>query len=110
MQIRNSRSTRWTEPGWEIHEPGSAARDGDAECRCRIKICGILDDAEAFACPTVQETRLTELLLDHVLQDPCHFYLRTNRVCRQRGSLPRKKNDPRWKHWNNSKKPEWVKF
>ncbi|HUX79938.1 MAG TPA: hypothetical protein VMW10_09385 [Alphaproteobacteria bacterium] len=98
MQIRNSRSTRSGELGWEIHEPGSAARDGDAECRCRIKICGILDDAEAFACPTVQETRLTELLLGPLLQDPCHFYLRTNIVCYLRGSLPRKKNVHRWKH------------
>ena len=44
-------STRWTAAGREIHEPGSAARDGDAEMEMEIKICEILDDAEAFACP-----------------------------------------------------------
>lgn len=38
-------------PGWKIHEPGSAARDGDAEMEMEIKICEILDDAEAFSCP-----------------------------------------------------------
>ena len=101
MQNADSQLTaapRSGEPGWEIHEPGSAARDGDAEWRCRIKIYEILGNGEAFACPTVQETRLTELLLAPLLQDPCHFYLRTNRVYCLRGSLPGKKNVHRWKH------------
>ena len=93
-------------PAARIGNRGPSTGNGAME----TKTYGISSNGEAFACPTVRGTWLWELFSSPILQDPCHFYLRTHAVCRQRGSLPRKMNVHHWKHWNNSKKLELAIF
>ena len=105
-QWRAIQVTSGPDPSCTDREPGPSTGNGAME----TKTYGISSNGEAFACPTVRGTWLWELFSSPISQDPCHFYLRTHAVCRQRGSLPRKMSVHHWKHWNNSKKLELAIF
>ena len=51
MEIPPTAAPGQAAPGGRSMNRGSQLQDGDAEMEMEIKICGILDDAEAFACP-----------------------------------------------------------